>query len=305
MNKKILILAAAAMLGVFASNAQARKGLKINEVMTVNQTNAIDEYGQRGAWIELYNSTYKPMKIASVFLTDDPQNPTKYPVPQGDLRTNLEKRQHVVFWADGKATRGALHTNFQLKPDQPNWIGLYDADGITLIDSITVPVLEADYTFARRADGEGESVADWEVRTDAEGSCVTFGSNNVIKDTNSKVDKFAKVDPRGFGLSITAMGIVFFALLLLSVCFYVINKIMTRRSQRKKMEAHGSDRKDVARSPPPEGDTGEATAAIAAALNEHLNAHDLESTILTIAKTRKNYSPWSSHIYNLRQLPRR
>ena len=41
------------------------------------------------------------------------------------------------------------------------------------------------------------------------------------------------------------------------------------------------------------------------ALNEHLNAHDRENTILTINKVRRAYSPWSSKIYNLRELPRR
>ena len=71
------------------------------------------------------------------------------------------------------------------------------------------------------------------------------------------------------------------------------------------MEAYGMDHKEVARAERPEGDSGEVIAAIAAALNDHLNAHDLESTILTFQKVRKNYSPWSSHIYTLRQMPRR
>ena len=39
------------------------------------------------------------------------------------------------------------------------------------------------------------------------------------------------------------------------------------------------------------------------ALHEHLNVHDNESTILTLNKVRKAYSPWSSKIYSLRQLP--
>lgn len=116
---------------------------------------------------------------------------------------------------------------------------------------------------------------------------------------------FKEVDANGFGMTFTAMGIVFLALLLLSTCFYIISRIGAARSQRKKMEAQGIDRTEVLRSERPEGDSGEVIAAIAAALNEHLNAHDLESTILTISKVRKAYSPWSSHIYTLRQMPRR
>ena len=52
-------------------------------------------------------------------------------------------------------------------------------------------------------------------------------------------------------------------------------------------------------------DTGEVIAAISMALHDHLDAHDRESTILTINKVRRAYSPWSSKIYSLRELPRR
>jgi len=202
-------------------------------------------------------------------------------------------------------TRGTFHTNFTLDPTKSNWIGVYDADGRTLIDSITVPPLGPDCSFARKVDGVGTSIADWEIRTDISGSIVTPSSNNVIKDTNKKVDTFARVDEHGFGMTISAMGIVFLALLLLSICFYIISRIGAARAQRKKMEAHGLVSKEIAPGERLEGDSGEVIAAIAAALNEHLNAHDLESTILTFQKVRKNYSPWSSHIYTLRQMPRR
>jgi glutaconyl-CoA/methylmalonyl-CoA decarboxylase subunit delta len=51
--------------------------------------------------------------------------------------------------------------------------------------------------------------------------------------------------------------------------------------------------------------SGETNAAIAMALHllneEH---HDEESTILTIKKNAKPYSPWGSKIYGLRRLPR-
>ena len=304
MKKKLILLAALIGLCCAGVNAQARKGLKLNEVMVVNESNFVDDYGMHGAWIELFNSNYGPLEISSVFITNDPSNPTLYPVPLGDVNTKIPKRQHIVFWADGMPSRGTFHTNFLLDPSQENWIGVYDADGRTLIDSITVPVLAPNTTFARIADGKGSGREAWEVRQGSESSVVTPSSNNVIKDTNNKVDSFAKLDPYGFGLTISAMCIVFSALLLLSICFYIINRIGAARLQRNKMEAHGIAVTEVARKERPEGDTGEVIAAIAMALNEHLNAHDLESTILTINKVRKPYSPWSSHIYNLRRNPR-
>lgn len=303
--KKLLLLLTLVAACCAAASAQGRKALRINEVMVVNESNYVDEYGEHGAWIELFNSNFSPLEISSVYITTDPDNPKMYPVPLGDVNTRIPKRQHIVFWADNKPARGTFHTNFNLNPDRENWIGIYDADGRTLIDSITVPVLGANQTFARKNDGIGTTAADWEVRTDSNGSIVTPSSNNVIRDTNDKVQKFYDLDGRGFGLTITAMGIVFSALLLLCTCFYVISRIGNKKSQRKKMAAHGIDHKELPRKEHHEADSGEVIAAIAAALNEHLNAHDLESTILTISKVKKNYSPWSSHIYTLRHDPRR
>ncbi|WP_303742143.1 OadG family protein, partial [uncultured Muribaculum sp.] len=128
---------------------------------------------------------------------------------------------------------------------------------------------------------------------------------NIIIDTNSKVEMFAETDGHGFGLSIMAMCIVFSALLLLSLCFYGISRIGARISQTNKARSQGLETKALAKEERPAHDSGEEIAAIVMALHEHLNTHDKESTILTINKVRKSYSPWSSKIYGLREIPRR
>jgi iron-sulfur cluster repair protein YtfE (RIC family) len=52
--------------------------------------------------------------------------------------------------------------------------------------------------------------------------------------------------------------------------------------------------------------SGEVLAAIAATITQlNSNHHDKETAILTIKHTNKNYSPWNSKIFSLRQLPRR
>ena len=305
MKKRTCILAAVAALCFVSGFAQARKGLRINEVMVVNETNLVDDYGNHGAWIELFNSNFAPLQISNVFLTTDSTKPKMYPVPLGDEKTKVGKRQHVLFWADGMPSRGTFHTSLILDATQPNWIGVYDADGITLIDSVTVPVIAANSSYARREDGKGTGAEAWMVRDGSEGSHITPSSANVIKDTNHQVDMFHEIDENGFGMTITAMGVVFTALLLLCICFYIINRIGASRLQRNKMEAHGISPVNTSAKERPDGDTGEVIAAICMALNEHLNAHDLESTILTINRGRKTYSPWNSHIYTLRQNPRR
>lgn len=315
MKKGILIIIIA-LLGCAASSyAQGRRGLRINEVMVANDTSMVDDFGEHNAWVELFNSTYGPLEISSVFITDDKNNQKKYPVPLGDVNTEVPTRQHVLFWADGAPSKGTFHMNFKLKPGETNWIGVYDADGKTLIDEVEIPAdLKANQSYARKVDGVRSNpsstafnAADWEVRDgepDAKGIVakpITPSSANKIKDTNNKVDSFRENDEHGFALSIMAMCIVFLALLVLCVCFYIINRIGINIAARNKMRATGHE--PVEGSGRPAHDSGEEIAAIAMALHDHLNAHDQEQTVLTINKVKKAYSPWSSKIYNMRQLP--
>lgn len=300
----ILIVAAVASI----ASAQGRRGLRINEVMVENVTSAVDDYGCRPAWIELFNSTFAPLEISSVYLTTDSTNKTMYPVPLGDVNTRIPKRQHILFWADGDSTKGTFHTNFVLEAGKDNWIGVYDADGKTLIDQVIVPAsLLPDQTYARAVDGVNneDPSKTWEIRDGSDGKYITPSSNNIIKDGNTKVQMFAEQDENGFAMTVMAMCIVFGALLVLCLSFYVISKIGARTSRRNKAKAHGADLKELSRKDHPEHDSGEEIAAIAMALHEHLDAHDQENTILTINKVKKAYSPWSSKIYGLRETPRR
>lgn len=73
--------------------------------MVTNDSSVTDDYGRRSAWVELFNSTFAPLEISSVFITDDPSNPKKYPVPLGDVNTRIPKRQHVVFWPTASPPR--------------------------------------------------------------------------------------------------------------------------------------------------------------------------------------------------------
>lgn len=313
---KFIALAALAFTAMTAAG-QARKGvLHINEVMTQNESNFVDDFGGRPAWIELYNSKFAPLEISSVYITtDSTTSPDSwYAIPLHDVNTKIPKRQHVVFWADGMPSRGTFHTNFVLVADQPNEIYLFDSDKKTLIDHVTVPVLAPNTTYARAKDGitvyDANGNVDikktWEVRNDIdEGKYITPSSNNVIEDRNDKVEKFAEKDPHGFGMSAMAMCIVFTALAVLCIAFLIISKIGGAVTKGNKMRSQGIDVKETPREDRPDHDSGEAIAAISMALHEHLNAHDNESHILTINKVKRAYSPWSSKIYNMRQLPHR
>lgn len=304
MKKKLFMLTMSLVVMASAAFAQSRKAVRINEVMVENQSSIVDDYGERHGWIELFNGNFAPIEISSIYITDDRANPTKYPVPLGDVNTKIAKRQHVVFFADGEPNKGTFHTSFVLTPGQDNWIGIYDADGQTLIDEVTIPAnLPADCSYARTADGEGE----WAIRTgentgDGAVTYITPSSANIIKDTNKKIEEFANRDANGFGMTIMAMCIVFTALLVLCLCFYGIGAISKQISKLNKMRAQGIDKSEAAAAGS-NHDSGEEIAAIVMALHQHLNAHDTESTVLTINKVKRAYSPWSSKIYGLREVP--
>ena len=304
MNKKrigiFITLVAVVCLGL---NAQRATSLKINEVLVTNEQNYQDDYGLHNAWIEIFNTSFASVNIEGCYLTNDKDNPTKYPIPKGDVLTLIKPRQHILFWADGMPNRGTFHVSFTLDPSKENYIALYDSNGKTLIDEITVPAgMLADQSYAREEDGS----ANWVIKGGGEHSYVTPSTNNMTLDKNEKIENFKKHDADGFGMAIIAMSVVFIGLILLYVSFTIVGNIAVKLGKRNAMKAIGITDKVEAKEKNLGSHSGEEAAAIAMALHEFMNdAHDVEDMILTINKVKRTYSPWSSKIYTLRQTPKR
>lgn len=95
-------------------------------------------------------------------------------------------------------------------------------------------------------------------------------------------------------------------LTIVAVLALVIS-IMAFMQKGKKEEAKAAPAPVPAAEQPKKEDLGEigrVNAVIALALNQYLeDVHDYENTILTIQKIVRPYSPWSSKIYGLRQIP--
>lgn len=114
--------------------------------------------------------------------------------------------------------------------------------------------------------------------------------------------KIKDADGTGIGITLMSMAIVIAALIILSILFLAFGKISQRMLTNKKIKTYGIIHDDDNH----EASSGEAIAAIAAALHQHFNArHDIEDTVLTIRKLKRAYSPWSSKLYGLRQVPER
>ena len=169
---------------------------------------------------------------------------------------------------------------------------MYNADGKTLIDEVTIPAGQiADVSYGRKIDGQDE----W-----AQLTRVTPRANNLTLDTNEKIENFKENDSWGVGMTITAMAVVFCGLILLYLCFKQIGKLSIAASKRNAQKAAASTPAAQVSGPV----SGEVLAAIGAALYELSDDnHDIENTVLTIRKVQRTYSPWSSKIYGLREVP--
>jgi len=277
-------------------NAQRAASMRINEVLVINEDNFLDDYGKRSGWIELFNSSAGTVNIAGCYLTDDENNPRKYPIPKGDVLTKVSPGQHVIFWADGEPHRGTFHLNFTLNPNKENYIALYDADGKTLIDKVTIPAGQRpDISYGRIIDGEAE----WGNLTR-----VTPSTNNLTLDSNEKIENFKEKDSWGIGMTLTAMAVVFSGLILLYFIFKGIGNASIAASKRNAKKAAGTP--NISSASGTGAVSGEILAAIGMALHEFADdEHDFENTVLTIQKVKRNYSPWSSKIYTLRETPRK
>jgi Na+-transporting methylmalonyl-CoA/oxaloacetate decarboxylase gamma subunit len=288
---------AAALLWSPGAQGQRTTDLRLNELMVINSANYEDDFGERSAWIEIFNTSYGTVNIGGCYLSDDLNNLKKYPIPKGDVLTSIKPRQHVIFWADNKPTHGTFHLNFTI--DDTRFLVLTSSDGHTIIDSLTYPEQAADVSYGRSEDGVGE----WHFceRT-------TPSTNNTLVQLEAASDRFKNYDPLGIAMTITAMSVVFLALISLFLIFKYVGKtalwVIALRGRR--IIPKGSPAQVTVSVEKQQPSPGAVFAAIACALRRYeLEMSELESNILTINKVAKAYSPWNSKIYTLREIPRK
>jgi Na+-transporting methylmalonyl-CoA/oxaloacetate decarboxylase gamma subunit len=296
---KLSILILSVLLLAGCNEKFDRSDLVINEVVVENIDGYTNEFGERHAWIEIYNNTTRTLELSSIFITNDPNDTKKYAVPRGDEKTLVRPHQQAVFWADNKPSNGTFHLNFKLDPNKENYIALYEADGETLIDEMTIPAgMLANQSYGYEEDG---------IKNDKTGNLATVlaratpNSNNFVEGENPKIIALKENDPWGGIMTVTSMFVVFMALFSLFLAFKFTGKTAKWLTRRKALESGRIVVEDADHEL-----SGEVLAAISAAIYEmEQDVHDIESTILTIDEVKRKYSPWSSKIYGLRQIPKR
>ena len=302
MNKFGLLLGTLLLAGASMTHAQVEQSIKINEVMTSNTSNLQDEYGQREAWIEIANVSFTTYNVRGMFITTDrsvldpqmsvPERMKRMSaIPSGEPRTALSGRQHLILFCNSLPSKGSMHLSVPVDPSKPTWIGLYSGNATQLIDSVTVPVIADNLSYARHKDGS----VNWVVKSAEQ---VTPGISNMTDIVETKTAKLKREDPYGFGITVLAMGIVFFCLALLFVFFTLFGFFMKHRSAVASIQPVKAGVKTVEKTMEVASKTSTILqdglktkgidkevymAVIAMALKEYQdNVHDVESGVITI-----------------------
>lgn len=127
--------------------------LYINEVMANNDSLIADEYGDFDDWIEIFNASNTDINIGGKYVTDDLNVPNKYQIPNTQPEiTTISQGEFLLLWADKEPAQGILHLDFKLAKEKEQ-IGLFMADGFSVIDSISYGPQMADISYGRLEDG--------------------------------------------------------------------------------------------------------------------------------------------------------
>jgi hypothetical protein len=146
------------VLGLGAGGlAQARRAVPvsvaINEIMASNRQTLADPQGEFDDWIELYNKGSAPVDMGGCYLTDNLSDPTKWQIPaNAPAATTIAAHGYLVIWADGQVANTGLHATFKLSNGGEE-VGLFAADGVTLLDSCSFGPQQTDVSYGRFPDG--------------------------------------------------------------------------------------------------------------------------------------------------------
>jgi hypothetical protein len=138
-----------------SNNAVKIEGLYINEFLASNSSIITDENGDYDDWIEIYNSTNNPINIGGLYITDNPDIPYKYQIPNYDLqKTTIPAKGYLLCWADNEIEQGITHVNFKLDMDGEHVAIVQRIENeAVFLDSLTFLTQETDISYGRYPDG--------------------------------------------------------------------------------------------------------------------------------------------------------
>ncbi|MBN2275911.1 MAG: lamin tail domain-containing protein [Bacteroidales bacterium] len=125
----------------------------INEVQSSNASTIVDDAGEYEDWIEIYNPNDFNVDIGGLVLKD---NVDVWKIPLSDTKTLLPPHGYFLLWADDEESQGKFHTNFKLSASNGEFLGVFESDSVTVIDSVNIPPLSDDQSYVRCDGGNWE-----------------------------------------------------------------------------------------------------------------------------------------------------
>ena len=127
----------------------------LNEVQVNNLTGAMDNFGERDPWAEIFNGGTNTFNLAGYYLTDDYSNLIKWPIPAtGSVTTS----NFLVLWCDAQTNQSIVavpHANFRLT----NSFGQLALTRITngspqIVDYLNYTNLPSNWSYGDFPDGQ-------------------------------------------------------------------------------------------------------------------------------------------------------
>lgn len=163
------------------STRQGITPVRVNEVSGANDS-YIDEYGKKGDWVELYNTTSAPIDVEGMYLTDNANKPTKYKISKDgtNVNTTIPAHGYLVIWCDNKrsTTDNGLHAGFKIADD--GGLVMLSAADQSWSDVLTYDAHDARTTIGRYPDGTANVYAM---------NVATIGKSNVYSSYVTAVEQ--------------------------------------------------------------------------------------------------------------------
>jgi hypothetical protein len=168
----------------------APSSVVINEFLAQNNSVVQDPSGSFEDYIELYNTSASSVDLSGMYMSDSLSTPTEWQIPAG---TSIAPGGTLLIWADEDLLEAGLHADFKLSASGEE-IGLWDATGTTLLDSVAFGQQQADVSTGRLEDGGALQV--------------TFSAPtpDALNDGGCGLRAYDQLDPAAHTLGLTASG---------------------------------------------------------------------------------------------------
>lgn len=333
--RKILFICLIALFSVPAFG-QGVLNVRVNEVLVVNENDIVDGYGNHSSWVEVFNTGYEKVNIGGCFLgiryadrfdADGNKLIKKYYIPKSDPNTAMGPLEYRLFYCEGADTKGTFYTNFTLHDAKVDMVILYNSNGKDVISAFRFPdnykpvadvswglighyepesFIFPEFTRAEKKELAGDRYLDvLSERLKYQPQALDRSTPNATNEPPLDVPRhevFRQNDSSGIVMTVTAMGVVFLALITLFLVFKLFGLFMVSRTNKKEADSKGVPREETKAKTT--SYSGEEIAAIGVALRLFQeDLHVKESTVITINRVARVYSPWSSKIHGLTEVP--